>query len=154
GAALQGKGKVDEAIACYKKAIELDPKYANAHNSLAWLLATCQDLKFRDPKRAVALARKAVEGAPKEGGYWNTLGVAHYRAGDWMAATAALERSMQLRDGGDAFDRFFLAMARWRLGKKEEARTWYDRAVAWTEKNKAALEKTPQQAEELRRFRS
>ena len=30
----EGQGKLDEAIACYRKAIELDPKYASAHNNL------------------------------------------------------------------------------------------------------------------------
>ncbi len=34
GYALQLKGQLDEAIACYKKAIELDPKYAEAHCNL------------------------------------------------------------------------------------------------------------------------
>ena len=28
------KGQLDEAIACFKKAIELDPKYADAHSNL------------------------------------------------------------------------------------------------------------------------
>ena len=34
GIALKDKGQVDEAIACYRKAIELDPKFARAHNNL------------------------------------------------------------------------------------------------------------------------
>ena len=80
--------------------------------------------------RAVELAKKAVELAPKQGTFWNTLGVAHYRAGDWKAAVAALEKSEELRNGGDSFDWFFLAMAHWQLGEKDEARKWYDQAVA------------------------
>ncbi len=47
----------------------------------------------------------------------------------------ALKKSMQLRHGGDSFDWFFLAMARWQLGDKEEARKAYDQAVKWAEKN-------------------
>ena len=78
--------------------------------------------------------------------YWNTLGVAHYRASDWKSAIAALEKSIKLRQGGDSFDWFFLAMAHWKLGEKEEARKWYDRAVTWMDKN------SPND-EELRRFR-
>ncbi len=79
--------------------------------------------------------------------YWNTLGVAQYRAGDWKAAVAALEKSMRLRGGGDAFDWFFLAMADWRLDAKAESRKWYARAVSWTEKNRAT-------DDECRRFRA
>ena len=84
---------------------------------------------------------------PKEASYWNTLGTARYRAGDWQGAIEALEKSMQLRSGGDAFDWFFLAMAQWQLGHKDEARNWYDKAVAWTEENQ-------RNNEELRRFRA
>ena len=37
------------------------------------------------------LAKEAVELKPEEGTFWNTLGAAQYRAGDWKAAIAALE---------------------------------------------------------------
>ena len=68
-----------------------------------------------------------------EGLYWNTLGVAYCRAGDWNAAHAALERSMQLRSGGDSHDWFFLAMACWNRGDRKQALTWLERAGAgWT----------------------
>jgi tetratricopeptide (TPR) repeat protein len=102
---------------------------------LARLLATCPDVKVRNPSRAAELAKQAVELAPNEGNYWNTLGVAHYRGGDGKAAIAALEKSMGLRKGGDSLDWFFLAMAHWQLGDKVQARKWYDQAVAWMEKN-------------------
>src|SRR5262249_31177224 len=137
----------DKACGDYSKLIELDPKNASPLNDLAWLFATCRDSKFRNPNRAVELARKSVELTPKDGNHWNTLGVAHYRAGDWKAAIAALEKSMELRKGGDSFDWFFLAMAHWQLGKKEESRKWNDKAVAWMEKNNP-------KDEELVRFRA
>jgi hypothetical protein len=44
-------------------------------------------------------------------------------------------------------DFFFLAMAHWQLGEKDEARKYYDKAVAWMDKNKP-------DDEELRRFRA
>jgi uncharacterized protein HemY len=80
-------------------------------------------------------AQKAVELAPTYGLIRNTLGVAQYRAGNWHKAVAALEKSMQLQGGGDSYDWFFLAMAYWRLGEKEKARQWFDRAVQWMDKN-------------------
>jgi serine/threonine protein kinase/tetratricopeptide (TPR) repeat protein len=110
---------------------------ASLRNDWAWFLATCPDRKLRDPARALELARKAVELAPQEGGHWNTIGVALYRTGDWKAAIEALEKAQSLApDANLGFDGFFLAMAHWQLGHKDEARTWYDKAVAGTEKNK------------------
>src|SRR5206468_92054 len=91
--------------------------------------------------------KKAVELVPKEAGYWNRLGVAHYRNKDWKAAIEALIMTMKLRKGGDANDWFFLAMAHWQLDHKDEARQCYDRAVAWMDKNAA-------KNEELIRFRA
>ena len=43
---------------------------------------------------------------------------------------------MERGSGGTAIDWFFLAMAHGQLGNQEEARQWYDRAVAWTQTNK------------------
>ena len=65
---------------------------------------------------AIELAEQAVAMAPAVGNYWNTLGVAHYRAGEWSQAADALEESIRLRSGGDPYDWLFLAMARHRLG--------------------------------------
>ncbi len=138
----------DKAIGAYAQAIELDPKNPTTQNNLSWLLATCPDAKFRDPGRAVALAKEAVKLAPKEGNHWNTLGVAHYRAGDWKAAVAGLEKSNELLGGKElSFNAFLLAMAHWQMGNKDEARQWHAQAVRWMEKNKP-------QDEELRRFRT
>ena len=90
---------------------------------------------LRDPAGAVECARKATELEPTQGMFWNTLGAAQYRAGDSQAAIDALHKAMELRRGGDGFDWFFLAMAHWQLGNKEQARKWNDRAVAWMQKN-------------------
>jgi tetratricopeptide (TPR) repeat protein/serine/threonine protein kinase len=147
GKALADKGRLDEAIAEYREAIRRQPSDANAHNQAAWFLATCPDAKLRDPKRAVELAKKAVTLAPNEGNSWNTLGVAHYRAGQWQRAVGALKKSMDLRKGGDSCDWLFLAMAHWQLGEKDQAQQWYDRAVQWMDKNRPT-------DEELRRFRA
>jgi tetratricopeptide (TPR) repeat protein len=147
GGALGAKGQLREAIAEYRAALRLNNKWALAYNNLAWLLANCADAKFRDPVEAVRLAQRAVALAFREGNYWNTLGVAQYRAGDWKGALDALGKSMELNQGGDSSDWFFLAMAHWQLGQKEQARTWYDKAIAWMEKHQ-------QQNEELRRFRA
>jgi serine/threonine protein kinase/tetratricopeptide (TPR) repeat protein len=118
-----------------------------AQNELAWMLATDPDPAFRDAAVSVELAQAAVEAAPREGNYWNTLGVARYRAGNWKAAVAALEKATALRKGGDSFDWYILAMAHGQLGQREEARQWFARAEKW-------MRQRAPQNKELRRFQA
>ncbi len=146
GDALRQQGKLDEAIAEYREAIRLQPTDPKLHNNLAWFLATAADPKWRAPSEAVELALKAVELSPM-GMHWNTLGVAHYRNGQWTEALDALQKSMDLSDGGLAYDGLFLAMAHWQLGHKEEAHRHYDKSVELIAKNQPA-------DEELKRFRA
>jgi len=130
-------------------------RQALANNTEAWRLATHPEAKSRDPHRAVELAQQAVELAPKEGLYWNTLGVAHYRAGNYQDSIAALEKSRHLQPGQlAAFDYFFLAMAHWKLGHKDEAQNRRAQALEWMQKNPEALKKNPSYDDELRRFRA
>src|SRR5262249_13575524 len=133
GSAHSRLGRHAEARDDWQRAVELAPSSAEANNNLAWLLATCADITLRDPRRGVALAGKGVELQPSQGMYWNTLGAARYGAGDWAAAIEALSKSVELRQGGDAFDWFFMAMAEQQRGNKDEARRCYDNAREWTQ---------------------
>jgi serine/threonine protein kinase/tetratricopeptide (TPR) repeat protein len=138
----------EETLELRKTKLGVDhPDTLESMHILARLLANSSDPKVRNARRAVELAKQAIDLAPKVGQFWNALGVASYRAEDWKASVQTLEKSMQLRKGGDSFDWFFLAMSHWQLGDKEEARTWYDRAVEWMDKNQP-------ENEELRRFRA
>src|SRR5207237_6850828 len=104
----------EKVLAELTKAIELEPKYADYHNVLAYFLATYPDPKIRDQRRAVDLARKAVELAPKAGGYWNTLGIAYYRAGEWQASLNALIKATEFDTNIHSWNSFYLSMAHWR----------------------------------------
>jgi tetratricopeptide (TPR) repeat protein len=135
----------DMVLSC-QLAIIVDPENALAHNNLAWALASVPEDPWHDPQRALALARKAVELKPTAWMFLNTLGVAAFRAGDWKTAAATLQQSLTIT-GGEAHDLYFLAMIRWRQGKKQEAQELYDRAVDWTVRNR------PKDVE-LRRFQA
>src|SRR5262249_53125870 len=104
---------------------------ADTLNAYAWHLADCPVADVRDPVRAADLARRAIDRAPHEGRIWNTLGVAYSRAGEWHSAIAALDRSMELRSGGNPWDWFFLAMAHRQLGDRQAANEWYEKAARW-----------------------
>jgi serine/threonine protein kinase/tetratricopeptide (TPR) repeat protein len=144
---LEQLGEHAPAVATCRKALELDPNYVKVLNNLAWLLATCPDKAVRDPAEAVKLAKKAVEVAPRHADHLNTLGVALYQAGNWQEAVDVLDKSVAKRKGGDSYDFFFLAMAHWQLGRREDAGQWYGRAVEWMDKNRP-------NDEDLRRFRA
>jgi Zn-dependent protease len=53
------RGEWQRAIEDYTEAIRLQPKFATAHNNLAWLLATCPVDSIRDGQRAVEHATQA-----------------------------------------------------------------------------------------------
>src|SRR5262249_3937246 len=93
------------------------------------------------------LSREAVERKPQDGNYRLTLGAALYRADDLKEAIEVLEKSLELRKKGDSFPWFFLAMAQWKLDRKDQARRSFDLAVEWMDKNQP-------NNEELRRFRA
>jgi tetratricopeptide (TPR) repeat protein len=118
----------------------------SAQNALAWFLANSPEPHFRDPKRAVELAKRLVEQGPQRAAYWRTLGAALHGMENWKGAVAAMEKAMEVCNGGDGTERFFIAMACWRMGKKEEARASYEQAVQWMETHRP-------QHYELRRFR-
>jgi tetratricopeptide (TPR) repeat protein len=124
----QARKDFNRATEHYQHAAGHDPD-GTLLNEFAWFLVTCPDREISSPALAVSLATQAVTLAPKSGRIWNTLGVAHYRAGNWQSAIEAFEKSMALRSGGDAYDWFFLAMAYWRQGAKAESLAWYKKGV-------------------------
>jgi protein O-mannosyl-transferase len=146
GTALMVVGQLPEAIKHFEKTLQINPNDLVAYNNLAWILATAPSDHIRDPGRAVALAKKAVELDPTVAFAYNTLGVACYRAGNWQDTIEWLDKSTKLSYGGNAVDWFFLAMAHEQLGHHDKARQCYERAA------KLIDEHLPQ-SEELLRFR-
>jgi tetratricopeptide (TPR) repeat protein/tRNA A-37 threonylcarbamoyl transferase component Bud32 len=104
-------------------------------------------------QKALFLARKAVELAPDQWLYRNTLGVVHYRLGNFAEAVKHLELGLDGSKGDTAgFDLFFLAMCHQRLRNAGKARECYGQAVRWVEKEKAHL--PPGWIETLNSFRA
>jgi Flp pilus assembly protein TadD len=122
---------LETALARHAEHRQIRGMLAQYLNDFAWRLATAAG-STRDSQRALSLARRAVELAPKMPIFLNTLGVAQYRAGQYAEAIATLEKSLAAGKGeSDGFDLFFLAMARHRLGQVAQARADFDRAVNW-----------------------
>jgi tetratricopeptide (TPR) repeat protein len=135
---LAHQGRLEDATRLYEQTMVLGRRVLGPGHSttvgsataLAWLLATADDPKFRDPARALKLAEEAVQQDRNDWENWAALGVAKYRGGQWAEAAAALEKAEALApENVTAANAFFLAMARWQLGEKETARHWYGTAT-------------------------
>jgi serine/threonine protein kinase len=122
------------ALAAYKRALAYD-RDGRIHNNLAYLLCDCLTTELRDPIQALSLAMRALALAPGQRDFWSTLALAHYRAGEWRAARAALDRAMELSAGGNGQDWLIRAMTSWRQDDWQEAHQWYKKASDWMDKN-------------------
>jgi len=107
-------------------------RLADEHEKWAWELATTTNEKLRDPKLALTHARKAVK---SRGGAKRriTLCLALYRndlCAQVVAESEFLSRgwSSILRPLYDSAY-YILAMAHWKLGNRDDACAWYDRAA-------------------------
>ena len=76
------------AIKAYEKSIQHSPQNPHALNNLAWLYATSENERFRNPEKAVRLAEKAValDQAPH---IWDTLAESYYVSGNFKKAVEA-----------------------------------------------------------------
>ena len=86
------RGSLDEAVACYRRALELKPDYAEAHNNLGNAL---QDQGKLD--EAVACYRRALELKPDYAEAYNNLGNALRDQGKLDEAVACYRRALELK---------------------------------------------------------
>jgi tetratricopeptide (TPR) repeat protein len=119
GDLFRASGDVKQAASMYKKAIALREE----------LLASTVGTPIHNPQRAITLSRQLLDARPKEAAYHHFLGVSYYRAGQWENAIGALEQAAEARLIDDSFDWFYFAAAHHQLGRADQARASYDRAL-------------------------
>ena len=86
------QGKLDEAVACYRRALELKPDYAEAHNNLGNALKDQGKLD-----EAIACYRRALELKPDYAEAHNNLGNAFKDQGKLDEAVACYRRALELK---------------------------------------------------------
>jgi len=97
GTAYRRLGKLDMAVMHWLQALHLKPNYLSVLNKLAWLLATCEDSKYRDPVHAMELAERGCKlTAYKEPKLLDTLAAAYAEAGRFDEAVRTAERALGL----------------------------------------------------------
>ena len=123
GNALIGRGQVEEAIAHYRKALEINPDYALAHNNLGLTLASHG--RFDE---ALVHYRKALEIRPDFAEAHNDLGLALADHGQVEKAIAQYRKALEINpDYADA--RYNLGTVLAGLGQVDEAIAHYRKAL-------------------------
>lgn len=84
-----------ETIEAYEQAIRLQPENVQVLNNLAWLYATCEDERFRNPKQALILAEKAA-GLEQAAYILDTLAESYFVNGRFRAAVDAAKEALHL----------------------------------------------------------
>ena len=89
------QGEFDQAISNYRQALRIDPNWAEAHRSLAWLWATCPNPSYRDAEHALAAAEQAMQLAPQGDCFvLDALAAAHANAGHFDEAVQCQQQAI------------------------------------------------------------
>ena len=87
---LEAEGRVEEAIQCYRKVLDVDSSNPVVLNNLAWILATSSKPELRNGEEAVLLATKAVKLVDSRlPSFIETLAAAYVEAGQSSKAIEA-----------------------------------------------------------------
>ncbi|PKN07615.1 MAG: hypothetical protein CVU73_12805 [Deltaproteobacteria bacterium HGW-Deltaproteobacteria-8] len=85
-------GNMQEGIILARRSVESNQNNHRSLNFLAWYLV---DMGI-NPKEGVSLAERAVKLWSYEPNYWDTLGTAQAKVGDFVGAKESLEQAMKL----------------------------------------------------------
>jgi tetratricopeptide (TPR) repeat protein len=96
GLAYTEQGLYERAAIDYRKAMELDANLGAALQGAAWLMATCPDERFRDTKKAVEAASKALQvDGWNDYRYIDTLAAAYASAGRYDDAQSTMKEAIK-----------------------------------------------------------
>ena len=123
GDQLLESGNLEEAIAAYRSAIELDPNLYVSHQKLGEALA-----KLGQFEEAIAAFRRSIELKPDFSWSYHHLGDAFDRQQQWEEAVAAFRKATELN--ADHFGSYCgLGQSLVKLGRLDEAIVAYEQAI-------------------------
>jgi protein O-mannosyl-transferase len=100
---LLQSGAERDAVTHYEAALKIAPNAATPLNNLGWLLATSRDPAVRNPTRAVALVRRAIDASGEDAFLLHKLAASLAATGDFRKAEETAQRALQLANAtGDA----------------------------------------------------
>ena len=125
GTLQQSARRLPDAEASFRKAVALDSAFHPAWNNLAWLGAEMR----KDLDNSLAASRRAVELAPNNANYHDTLGYVQLARGDLAQASIAFRKAIQGEPSVPDYH-FHLAQTLERQGQAGPALTSYQAALA------------------------
>ena len=133
GAAHSKKGRKEDALACFAKAVEIDPRFPDAHNNLG---ATLRNLGR--PEEAIDSYKDALNLKPGYAEAHYNLGNALNDLGRQEEAAASFSKALELKpDYFNAHNNLGLALNN--LGRHEEALASFSKAAALAPNNPSAF---------------
>ena len=91
GISLDNLGRYEEAIGCYDKVLEIDPR-----NAKAWNNKGCSLINLDQLEDAIRCFDKALEIDPHEVNAWNNKGVSLHSLGRYEEAILCLDKALEL----------------------------------------------------------
>jgi Flp pilus assembly protein TadD len=95
GSCLEKSGRVPEAVALFRKILEIEGDNVNARNSLAYLLA----VSGTDLNEALEHATAALKASPDNAAYLDTLGFVYLKKGNADLSRKHLKKALSLNPG-------------------------------------------------------
>jgi tetratricopeptide (TPR) repeat protein len=119
------RGDIARAREAYEQLLAINPRFAPAANSLAWIYSE----HGGDKEKALQLARTAKQLTPADPRVSDTLGWILYKRGVYHQARALLQESVaQLPDNIEV--QYHFGMAAWKAGARQQAVAALQKAVA------------------------
>ena len=116
GTVFQKMGRIEEAINCYKKALQINDKYAEAHYNLGIILIE------KNINEAIFHFKKALEITPDDSDTHNNLGVALMKAGNVKDALTHFQEAVRLNPNAEsARKNMQVATAAWEKEIREKS---------------------------------
>jgi tetratricopeptide (TPR) repeat protein len=123
GLALSKKGRVDEAIACFQRALQINPGYGPAHASLGNML-----LPRGRVDEAITHYQSALQIESSDAAVLGNLGIALFQKGRVDEAIRCFQQALQIKPDYAAHNNLGIALAR--KGRVDEAIAEYQKALA------------------------
>ena len=85
--------------------------------------------EVRDPHRAAQLLSDCTQYSPQVPEYWFWRGIAEYHDQQWAEAIVSFGEAQALMPSDSSLILFYLAMARWHVDDRDQAKEHFDRGI-------------------------